>query len=213
WAVWRAGAILLKSEYAGALAALIFNLMPMIGVESLVATPDAPQIAAAAWLIFALAKVAETGRGAWWIAAGIAAGFALLSKYTAFFLGAGILFWLALVPKERRWFASFWPYLGAAIALLMFSPVVLWNAQHGWVSFAAQFGRLEAGGFTLRYFGEFLAAQLVLATPFIAILGIAAIVRILRSPDALRSSRALLLAMTEPSVLYFLWLSLPYRVP
>jgi 4-amino-4-deoxy-L-arabinose transferase-like glycosyltransferase len=80
WAVWRAGAVLLKSEYAGALAALIFNLMPMIGVESLVATPDAPQIAASAWLVFALAKLADTGRGGWWIAVGIAAGFALLSE-------------------------------------------------------------------------------------------------------------------------------------
>ena len=178
WAVWRAGAILLKSEYAGALAALIFNLMPMIGVESLVATPDAPEIAAAAWLMFASAKVAETGRGAWWIAVGIAAGFAFLAKFTAFFLGAGILVWLALVPKERRWFASFWPYFGAAIALLMFLPVVLWNREHGWVSFAAQFGRLEAGGFTLRYLGEFLAGQLVLATPFFAILGIAGIVMV-----------------------------------
>ena len=212
WAVWRAGAILLGSEYAGALAALFFNLMPMIGVESLVATPDAPQIAAAAWLVFALAKVAETGRGAWWIAAGIAAGFALLSKYTAFFLGAGILFWLALVPKERRWFASFWPYLGAAIALLMFLPVVLWNAEHGWVSFAAQFGRIEAGGFTLRYLGEFLAGQLVLATPFIAILGIAGIVMVLRSRDAMHSERALLVAMMAPATLYFLWHSLHDRV-
>ena len=38
-----------------ALAALFFNLMPMIGVESLVATPDAPEIAAAAVLLYALA--------------------------------------------------------------------------------------------------------------------------------------------------------------
>jgi 4-amino-4-deoxy-L-arabinose transferase-like glycosyltransferase len=211
-AVWRAGAILLKNEYAGALAALIFNLMPMVGVESLVATPDAPQIAAAAWLMLALAKVAETGRGPWWIAAGIAAGFALLSKYTAFFLGAGILVWLALVPEQRRWFASFWPYIGATIALLMFLPVVLWNAEHGWVSFAAQFGRLEAGGFTLRYLGEFLAGQVALATPFIAILGIAGIVMILRSRDAMHSERALLVAMIAPATLYFLWHSLHDRV-
>src|SRR5258706_3282144 len=124
--------------------------MPMIGVESLVAKPDAPEIAAVAWLIFFLAKVAQTGRGAWWIAAGIAGGFALLSKYTAFFLGAGILVWLALLPKERRWFASFWPYLGGRIAFLMFFPVVLWNADHGLGSFSTPFGRMEAGGRHLR---------------------------------------------------------------
>ena len=212
WAVWRAGAILLKNEYAGALAVLIFNLMPMIGVESLVATPDAPEIAAAAWLLFAAAKIADGGRGAWWIAVGIAAGFALLSKFTAFFLGVGILAWLALVPRERHWFASFWPYLGGTIALLMLFPVVLWNAEHGWISFAAQFGRIEAGGLTLRYLGEFLVGQLALATPSIAILGVAGIVMILRSRDAMYSERALLVAMIAPATIYFLWHSLHDRV-
>jgi 4-amino-4-deoxy-L-arabinose transferase-like glycosyltransferase len=210
--VWRAGALLLKSETGGVLAALIFNLMPMVGIESLAATPDAPEIAASALLMLALAKIGETGRGAWWIGAGIAAGFALLSKYTAFFLGAAILAWLAIVPKERHWFLSFWPYLGGAIALLMFLPVVLWNAQHDWVSFALQFGRVGAGGFTFRYLGEFLAAQLALATPFLAILGTAGIVMILRSREALRSELALIAAMIAPALIYFLWHSLHSRV-
>src|SRR5262249_11943814 len=126
WAVWRAGALLLRSESGGLLAALLFNLMPMVGVEALVATPDAPVMASAAFLLLALAKIAETERGAWWLAAGLAAGFGLLSKYTAFFLGAGIVAWLIIVPKERRWFLSPWPYLGGVLALAMFVPVVLW---------------------------------------------------------------------------------------
>jgi 4-amino-4-deoxy-L-arabinose transferase-like glycosyltransferase len=79
WAVWRAGMLILGNAYAGALAALFFNLMPMIGIESLAATPDAPGIAAAAFVLLSLAKIAETGNGAWWIAAGVAAGLGLLS--------------------------------------------------------------------------------------------------------------------------------------
>src|SRR5262249_10361768 len=54
WAVWRAGAALLRSETDGLVAALLFNLMPIIGVEALVATPDAPEIAAASFLLLAL---------------------------------------------------------------------------------------------------------------------------------------------------------------
>jgi 4-amino-4-deoxy-L-arabinose transferase-like glycosyltransferase len=212
WAVWRAGTLILGNAYAGVLAALFFNLMPMIGIEALAATPDAPQIAAAAFLLLALAKVAQTARGAWWIAAGIAAGFGLLSKYTGFFLGAGIVVWLAAVPKERRWFLSFWPYLGAAIALVMFLPVVVWNAEHDWISFAMQFGRVGAGGWTLRYLGEFLAAQLGLATPFLAVLGTAGIVAILRSREAMASRLALPAAMIAPAAIYFLWHSLHDRV-
>jgi len=212
WAVWRAGTLILNDRYAGVVAALLFNLMPMIGIEALVATPDAPEIAAAAFVLLSLARIAQTGNGVWWIATGIAAGFALLSKYTGFFLGAGILAWLAAAPDQRRWFFSFWPYLGAALALLIFLPVVIWNAQHGWISFALQFGRVGAGGWTLRYLGEFLAAQLGLATPFLAILGTAGAVAVLRSRQALRSRLALPVAMIAPGAIYFLWHSLHDRV-
>ncbi len=208
-AVWRAGAILLESEYAGALSALVFNAMPMIGVEMLVATPDAPAIATAAFLFYVLAKLAQTGNGQWWVAAGIVTGFALLSKYTGLFLGLGMLAWLLAVPAQRRWLVSFWPYLGGTIAFLIFAPVVLWNADHDWASFRLQFGRVGSGGFTLRYLGEFLAGQLGLASPFLAILGVAGIVSILRKPGA---QRGLIAALVVPAMAYFLWHSLRGRV-
>jgi 4-amino-4-deoxy-L-arabinose transferase-like glycosyltransferase len=208
-AVWRAGAILLKSGHAGALAALLFNAMPMIGIEMLVATPDAPQIAAAAVLLYVLAKLVETGDGRWWIAVGVTAGFGLLSKYTAFFLGLGMLFWLLVVPSQRRWLLTVWPYLGAVVALLMFVPVVLWNASHDWISFRLQFGRVGSGGLTLRYLGEFLAGQIGLASPFIAILGVAGLVSAARAPG---SNRVLIAALAAPAVAFFVWQSLGSRV-
>ena len=208
-AVWRAGAILLENEHAGALSALVFNAMPMIGVEMLVATPDAPQVAAAAVLFYVLAKIAETGNGTWWIAAGAATGFALLSKYTGFFLGLGMLCWLLAVPAQRRWFFSPWPYLGGVVALIMFVPVILWNANHDWVSLGLQFGRVGSGDFTLRYLGEFLAGQLGLASPFIAILGVAGVVSFARRPG---SKGALIAALMAPAIAFFLWQSLRSRV-
>ena len=212
WAVWQSGLLILKNEYGALIGTLLFNLMPMIGIEALVATPDSPEIAATAFLVFALAKIAQTGRGRWWVAAGIAAGFALLSKYTAFFLGGSILLWLAVVPTERRWFLSFWPYLGASIALLMFAPVVLWNSEHDWISFARQFGRVDAGGFTLRFLGEFLGAQVGLATPFVAILAMVGIFLPLRGRDCMSSERLLLSAMIAPATTYFMLHALHDRV-
>jgi len=208
-AVWRAGAILLESEHAGALSALVFNAMPMIGVEMLVATPDAPAIATAAVLFYVLAKLAQTGNSQWWVAAGVAAGFGLLSKYTGLFLGLGMLVWLLAVPGQRRWLVSFWPYLGGVIAFLIFAPVVLWNADHDWASFRLQFGRVGSGGFTLRYLGEFLAGQAGLASPFLAILGVAGLVSITRAPGA---HRALIAALVVPAMAYFIWHSLRGRV-
>ena len=53
---------------------------------------------------------------------------------------------VALAPRQRRWLADPALYAAAAIALVMIAPVVVWNARHGWVSFAFQGGRGRAGG-------------------------------------------------------------------
>ncbi|MFX8743343.1 glycosyltransferase family 39 protein, partial [Acinetobacter baumannii] len=85
-----------------------------------------------------LARILETGRGVWWLGVGAAAGFGLLSKYTALFFGAQILLWLVLVKDQRRWLASPWLYAGGIVAVAIFSPVIIWNADHQWVSFIKQ---------------------------------------------------------------------------
>ncbi|MFG3757222.1 glycosyltransferase family 39 protein, partial [Klebsiella pneumoniae] len=95
-----------------------------------IVTPDAPLMVAAAFVLLALAKVLETGQGAWWLAVGLAVGAALLSKYTALLYGLSILVWLLAVPKLRRWLWSPWPYLGGVVAFAVFAPVILWNQQH-----------------------------------------------------------------------------------
>jgi 4-amino-4-deoxy-L-arabinose transferase-like glycosyltransferase len=55
--VWEAARTLLKNETRAAVAALLFNLTLMIGVEMLAATPDMPSIATSAALLFCLARI------------------------------------------------------------------------------------------------------------------------------------------------------------
>ncbi|MEJ0027458.1 MAG: glycosyltransferase family 39 protein [Rhizomicrobium sp.] len=207
--VWRAGAALLRDADAGARACLFFNLTLMISVETLAATPDGPSVAAAAAVLYALAKVRESGNGAWWLGVGLAAGLGLLSKYTIFFLGAGMAVWLLLSPKARRWLVTPWPWAGGAVALIVFLPNLLWNDAHGWATFAFQFGRIAGGHFTLRFLLEFLGAQLVLASPFIFVLATLALAFRARDSD---SAEFLLAALVFPSALYFLIHSLHDRI-
>lgn len=206
--VWDSARTLLGNSKAGLLAALFFNLTLMTTVETLAATPDAPQIAFAALFFWTLAKLAVTGDARWWIAAGVAAGFGLLSKYSTLFLGTGALVWLIACPPQRRWLLSPWPYLGGVLALAIFAPNLVWNAQHGWATFAFQFGRIEASHFTFRYLFEFIGAQALLATPFLFILGLFGLSAV-RWKD---QSSALLGALLWPSILYFLYHSLHDRV-
>lgn len=207
--VWMAAQTLLGRRAHGAVAALIFNLTLMIGVETLAATPDAPSIFTAAVFFWAVAKFARTHDGRWWLAAGVAAGFGLLSKYSALFLGAGALLWLLFSVNHRRSLAMVWPYLGALIAFAIWGPNIWWNATHGWHTFMFQFGRIDHGGVTGKYIFDFLGGQAVLATPFILILCVYGLVK--GCQDS-RKPAFVSTALILPAVFYFLIHTLHARV-
>ena len=167
WAVYRTAAILFGGQRVAATATILLNVTLMAAVGTMIVTPDAPLLVASSFVLFFLAKVLETGRGAWWLAVGAAVGAALLSKYTALFFGPAILIWLVAVPKLRRWLISPWPYLGGLVALAVFSPVILWNADHQWVSFIKQIGRARIEDFRPAFIAELIPTQIAFATPLV----------------------------------------------
>lgn len=73
-----------------------------------------------------------------WIAAGAAGGAAMLSKYTGVFFFAGAGLFLLTDPRLRRQLLSVNPWLGSLVGFVVFSPVLIWNAQHHWISFLFQ---------------------------------------------------------------------------
>jgi 4-amino-4-deoxy-L-arabinose transferase-like glycosyltransferase len=123
-------------------------------------SPDVALIPFAVAMVWALVRLAESGDGRWWLAAGIFAGLSLLSKFTAvMFLPAVAAF--MLVPNwRRRWLLSPYPWAAALIAVVLFSPVLIWNAQHDWASFRFQSVRATAvHEWSLRTVGEFMGLQ------------------------------------------------------
>src|SRR5437762_3044712 len=171
WAVYQSAVVLFGGRRVAATATILLNVTLMAAVGTMIVTPDAPLLVAASFVLFCLAKVLATGRGAWWLAVGVAVGAALLSKYTALFFGPAILIWLIAVPKLRRWLLSPWPYLGGIVAFAMFSPVILWNADHHWVSFFKQIGRARIEDFHPAFIAELVPTQVAFATPLVFILG------------------------------------------
>jgi hypothetical protein len=169
--------------------------------------PDTPAMLFWVLTCVTAALVWRSGDGKWWYLLGIAAGLLLLSKYTGVFLLFGIVSWLLSSAEMRFWLKRREPYLAALITLILFSPVILWNAEHGWVSFIKQFGRAfetsADGG--LANMGAFIGVQAAFVSPLIfafivAGLGVAAW-RGLRRQEA----NWLLLALSAaPMLLYFL---------
>ena len=210
WAVWRAVEALFPTRNIGATAALIFNLTVVASAGSIIATSDQLVVSASALIVFSLAQVVKTGRGPWWLAVGVAMGLGLCCKYTTVFFGGGTLIWLAMSPDRRRWFISPWLWAGGALAVLVFTPVLVWNATHHWESFVYQAGRLTVYDWSGRYFGEFVLDLVGLATPPIFILGCVGLLAPAKSGE--RVGHALLLYLIAPMLAYFAWHATHVRV-
>lgn len=149
WLVFRLGAALFGPR-AGAWAAAALNLSPVFAVTSGGwVLPDGPLDCALAATALCLVHAvrAEGGAWRWWLGAGLAAGGALLSKYSAALVLAGAFAFLLSTAAGRAWLRRPQPYMAAALALAVFAPVPLWNAAHGWASFAFQGGRAGAERF------------------------------------------------------------------
>ncbi|QAU41542.1 glycosyltransferase [Bradyrhizobium guangdongense] len=123
--------------------------------------PDVAMIPFAVAMMWSLVRLAQSGDGRWWLAAGLFAGLSLLSKFTAIMFAPAVAAFL-LVPDWRwRWLRSPYPYLAVLIAIAVFSPVLIWNAQHDWASFRFQGVRATANyGISLRTVGDYIGLQL-----------------------------------------------------
>ncbi len=81
---------------------------------------------------------ADDRRFGWWAGTGLCAGLALFSKYTAVLPIGGAFLYLLTSRTHRHWLGRWQPYAAVGLAALVFAPVLIWNATHGWASFAFQ---------------------------------------------------------------------------
>ena len=96
---------------------------------------------------------------------------------------------------------------------MVFLPVVVWDAQHDWISFSHQFGRINVHQITLSYLGEFLASQLGLLNPLIVYFAFLALGLAFKKPNEWRLSPSAFLALiAAPIVGYMVLHALHDRV-
>lgn len=173
---WLVGALLgyhmaqrLFGGFAGALAVLVWSSLPVVQVGFHIATPDSA-LMLFTWLTvwFAWrAGVAASPR--LWLVTGLMAGLALLAKYPAVLLLGGVFLALLSSRSGRQQLLTPWPWLAALLAALLFVPVIIWNAQHDWASFAFQFGHGVKAKATTDHFALFLffvGGQVAVAMPW-----------------------------------------------
>jgi hypothetical protein len=79
-------------------------------------------------------RLLKTEDPRWWIGIGTAIGLGLMTKYSLVFFVAGLLVGLALT-RMRQHFINPWFWLGVVVALVIFSPNILWLIRHDFISY------------------------------------------------------------------------------
>jgi dolichol-phosphate mannosyltransferase len=145
-------------------ALVLMQVLPAYFLAGLFITPDTPMITAWAAALYFLQRALLGGHARAWWGAGIALGFGLISKYTIALLVPATLVFFVIDRQSRVWLLRALPYAAAVLALVIFSPVIVWNARHDWASFAFQTSQrlAEAPRFSLH---NLIASALALLTP------------------------------------------------
>lgn len=118
-----------------------------------------------------------------WLWLGLLLGFSGLSKYTAVLFVAALVFYFAW---RRRWDLFLTPKMlpGILLAALIVSPVLIWNLQNGWISFAYQSAHVSgSGGIDLNAFAQSIAAQFGFYSPFLFPVAFYGLYRALKTPQ------------------------------
>ena len=183
------------AQFTAALAVALSPLPLFEGTEFQYSTYDYLWWVLVAYFVIRLLK---TENPQWWLAIGATVGVGLQTKYTICFLVAGIVAGL-LLTKERRFLLNGWFWGGAAVALLIFLPNLIWQIRHGFISLhflqhihARDVGEGRAQGFVRDQF-------LICANLFAAPLWIAGLLAFLRD----RRYRMLAWMYLVPFALFF----------
>lgn len=202
-ATYRTALLLFGDARVGAVSAIAFAVTPAMMITTTVATPDGPSTMFWALAVWAIAEFTRSRNATWWLAAGAFAGLGLLSKYTVVFLGAGIALYLVTSRERLAWLRLWQVWVGGAIALLMFAPVVWVDSTRNWASFRFQLGRSTLVEAHLRP-DEFLRFLIETGIQLLPTLFVFAIIGIVAFFARRAKGLALPLITSAPMLAYFL---------
>lgn len=149
-------------------AYVALHAMPLFFVGTFYTSTDIAMATAYLGAAWAAVALAQGERRAWW-GFGLAAGLGFLAKFPV------VLVLPALLPamwnrEMRGQLRTPTPWLAGVLSFALTAPVWIWGARHHWDNITFQLeGRHQAHAIGLKYILEFVGANLLLATPFVAV--------------------------------------------
>jgi 4-amino-4-deoxy-L-arabinose transferase-like glycosyltransferase len=184
------------SRRAQLLAALAAATSPQVLAAFHLLSTTAFDLLFWAAISFVVLRLLRTRDERLWLVIGALVGLGLLNKVNVGFLVAGVVAGFVLGGRSRD-LRSPWLGAGAALALLIFAPNVVWNATHDWASLAMMRSlHQENSGLTASL--TFIPAQFIVVGPVLIVFWLAGLRRLLASSFA----RALGIAFISLLVLF-----------
>jgi hypothetical protein len=160
---------------------------------------------AVTWLVV---RAVRGGEDRLWLAVGAVLGVGLLNKPLPAFLAAGLLAGV-LIAGPRRLLGSPWVWAGAALALVLWSPWLIWQADHGWPQLDVSRAIASGGSTSSEAWWAVVPFQFLLVSPPLAPVWIAGLVRLFRDP-AVRDVRFLAWAWVVLAIVFMATAGKPY---
>jgi 4-amino-4-deoxy-L-arabinose transferase-like glycosyltransferase len=163
-------AALLKDEDTALTAVSIFASIVLVHAGYTLTTPDSPLILFWTLSLFYGYRALFIGERQDFLLTGLFVGAMMLSKYSAILFVFAVLLFILLKRRNLLFSANLW--LSVAVASAVVSPLLWWNYQHDWISFAFQLAHGSSDTFALRFdkFFEFFGGQFAIFTPVFAAL-------------------------------------------
>ena len=149
--------------------ALTYATLPVVALGSWLITTDAALLFFWSAALWALVRAVDLDRWRDWLLLGALVGLGLLSKYTMAAFGVAALGWLLSESQRRSHLTTAKPFVALAMALALFAPNLIWNAQHQFASFqhTAEISQLDRGLLHPGKLLEFFGAQFAVFGPLL----------------------------------------------
>ncbi|MES2460762.1 MAG: glycosyltransferase family 39 protein [Armatimonadota bacterium] len=189
---------------------VLLSFSPLLAAGGVLATYDSVQVFFWVTSLYALTVTVQTESVRGWYAVGVLVGLGCLCKVTMLLFAPCVLIFLLISPRFRHWLSTPHPYLAFGTALLLFSPVILWNADHDWVNLrhAAALTNRSRNAPPFRWFGEFLGGQMLVLGPFLFIAELFILGKIARSGNRMTDANRFYTAFGAPILVLCLLMSL-----
>ena len=198
----------IANEKTGWYAVLIYNTSVYAGfIAGLFILPDSPQMpfwTASLYLMSQIIALEKDKKLSYWLGLGLLIGLACLCKVHGLYLWAG--FGLFIMLKRTKWLLNWRIYLGIALTLLCFTPIVYWNIQNDFITYKFHSERVSHTSLLWDGLLQEILGEFAYQNPIVYILIVVGVIFFFRNKNKFKEGiNTWLVCMSIPMILFF-WL-------